>query len=94
MSKKRLLKLKKISGVTSTQPLYETLDGEEFTVSDIVQGKVKPPKAYRGKSYRLAWWLSFLGLWSRGMIFVGPLLILIGMALTTLTKEQFSGDVH
>ena len=51
-------------------------------------------EAYRGKSYRLAWWLSFLGLWSRGMIFVGPLLILIGMALTTLTKEQFSGDVH
>jgi len=50
MNKKRLLKLKKISGVTSTQPLYETLDGKEFTVSDIVQGKIKPPKVYRGKS--------------------------------------------
>jgi hypothetical protein len=50
MNKKRLLKLKKISGVTSTQPLYETLDGKEFTVSDIVQGKIKSPKAYRGKS--------------------------------------------
>ena len=51
-------------------------------------------EAYRGSSYRRAWWLSFLGLWSRGMIFIGPLLILIGMALITLTKEQFSGDAN
>ena len=49
-------------------------------------------EAYRGKSYSRSWWLSFFGLWSRGMIFVGPLLILIGMGLVTLSKEQFSGD--
>ena len=49
-------------------------------------------EAYRGNSYRRSWWLSFLGLWSRGNIFIGPLLILIGMGLVTLTKEQFSGD--
>jgi len=49
-------------------------------------------EAYRGNSYRRSWWLSFLGLWSRGMIFIGPLLILIGMALVTLSKEQFSGS--
>ncbi|HJM13370.1 MAG TPA: carboxypeptidase-like regulatory domain-containing protein [Candidatus Thalassarchaeaceae archaeon] len=48
-------------------------------------------EAYRGNSYRRSWWFAFLGLWSRGMIFVGPLLILIGMGLVTLTKEQFSG---
>ena len=51
-------------------------------------------EAYRGNSYRRSWWLSFMGLWSRGNIFVGPLLILIGMALVTLSKEQFSGDRH
>ena len=49
-------------------------------------------EAYRGNSYRRSWWLSFLGLWSRGMIFIGPLLILIGMGLVTLSKEQFSGS--
>ena len=51
-------------------------------------------EAYRGNSYRRSWWLSFLGLWSRGMIFIGPLLILIGMGLVTLSKEQFSGTRH
>lgn len=49
-------------------------------------------EAYRGESYRRSWWFSFLGLWSRGMIFIGPLLILIGMGLVTLSKEQFSAD--
>jgi len=38
--------------------------------------------------------LAFVGLWSRGMIFVGPLLILLGMGLVTLSKEQFSGDAQ
>jgi len=51
-------------------------------------------EAYRGNSYRRSWWFSFLGLWSRGMIFIGPLLILIGMGLVTLSKEQFSGSRH
>ena len=51
-------------------------------------------EAYRGKSYRRSWWLAFVGLWSRGMIFVGPLLILLGMGLVTLSKEQFSGDAQ
>jgi len=49
-------------------------------------------EAYRGDSYRRSWWFSFLGLWSRGGIFVGPLLILIGMGMVTLSKEQFSGS--
>ena len=48
-------------------------------------------EAYRGNSYRRSWWFAFLGLCSRGMIFIGPLLILIGMGLVTLTREQFSG---
>ncbi|MFL2963034.1 MAG: hypothetical protein ACJZ46_02180 [Candidatus Thalassarchaeaceae archaeon] len=45
-----------------------------------------------GKSYRKAWWFSFIGLWSRGGLFIGPLLILIGMALSSLTKHQFTID--
>tara|TARA_B100000287_G_scaffold124366_2_gene116340 strand:- start:8535 stop:9290 length:756 start_codon:yes stop_codon:yes gene_type:complete len=49
-------------------------------------------EAYRGNNYRRSWWLSFLGLWSRGMIFIGPFLILVGMSLVTLSKEQFSGE--
>jgi hypothetical protein len=51
-------------------------------------------EAYKGNSYRRSWWLAFVGLWSRGMIFVGPLLILLGMGLVTLSKEQFSGDAQ
>jgi hypothetical protein len=50
MSRDRRAKIKKLSGVTSTQPLYETLDGKEFTIADIVQGKIKPPKKYKAKS--------------------------------------------
>ncbi|MBR79363.1 MAG: hypothetical protein CMA88_01055 [Euryarchaeota archaeon] len=49
-------------------------------------------EAYRGDSYRRAWWFGFLGLWSRGMIFIGPLLILLGMGLVTLSRNQFSSD--
>ncbi|MFL2957603.1 MAG: carboxypeptidase-like regulatory domain-containing protein [Candidatus Thalassarchaeaceae archaeon] len=45
-----------------------------------------------GKSYKKAWWFSFIGLWSRGGLFIGPLLILIGMALSGLTKHQFMTD--
>tara|TARA_B100000287_G_scaffold322086_1_gene306003 strand:+ start:1406 stop:2155 length:750 start_codon:yes stop_codon:yes gene_type:complete len=47
-------------------------------------------EAYRGDSYRRSWWLAFLGLWSRGMIFIGPLMILVGMSLITLSRDQFS----
>ena len=49
-------------------------------------------EAYRGDSYRRSWWLGFLGLWSRGMIFIGPLLIWVGMGLVTLCRDQFSSE--
>lgn len=47
-------------------------------------------EVFHGKSYRKAWWFSFIGLWSRGGLFIGPLLILIGMSLSSLTKHQFT----
>ena len=53
-------------------------------------GMVGGLEAYRGDRYRKTWWLAFFGLWSRGMLFVGPLLILIGMGMVNLSKDQFT----
>lgn len=47
--------------------------------------------AYQGKAYRRTQLFAFLGLWSRGGVFVGPMLILLGMAIVTSTKSQFLG---
>ncbi|MAD56579.1 MAG: hypothetical protein CL974_03425 [Euryarchaeota archaeon] len=47
-------------------------------------------EAYNGNKYNRSWWLAFLGLFSRGMIFIGPLLILIGLGLMYLTRDQFT----
>ena len=43
-------------------------------------------EAYNGNKYNRSWWLTFFGLFSRGMIFIGPLLILIGLGLMYLTS--------
>ena len=53
-------------------------------------GMVGGLEAYRGDRYRKTWWLAFFGLWSRGMLFVGPMLILIGMGMVNLSKNQFT----
>ena len=53
-------------------------------------GMVGGLEAYRGDRYRKTWWLAFFGLWSRGMIFIGPMLILIGMGMVNLSKDQFT----
>ncbi len=50
-------------------------------------------EAYNGNKYRRSWWLTFFGLFSRGMIFIGPLLILLGLGLMYLTRDQFN-DYH
>lgn len=42
--------------------------------------------------YRRTQWLCGFGLFSRGGIFFGPLLILIGMALLMLAKSQFADE--
>tara|TARA_B110000003_G_scaffold260342_1_gene281086 strand:+ start:4810 stop:5547 length:738 start_codon:yes stop_codon:yes gene_type:complete len=46
-------------------------------------------EAYNGNKYRRSWWLAFFGLFSRGMIFIGPLLILLGLGLMYMTRDQF-----
>ena len=53
-------------------------------------GMVGGLEAYRGDRYRKTWWLAFFGLWSRGMLFVGPLLILIGIGMVNLSKDQLT----
>ena len=50
-------------------------------------------EAYNGDKYRRSWWLAFFGLFSRGMIFIGPLLILLGLGLMYMTRNQFT-DYH
>ncbi len=46
-------------------------------------------EAYNGKNHFRTQFLAYLGLWSQGLMFIGPLFILIGMALTYLTRDQF-----
>ena len=46
--------------------------------------------AYSGDHYHRTWWLTFFGLFSRGMIFIGPLLILIGLGMIYLCRDQFT----
>ena len=53
-------------------------------------GMVGGLEAHRGNRYRKTWWLAFFGLWSRGMLFIGPMLILLGMGLVTLSRDQFT----
>ena len=53
-------------------------------------GMVGGLEAHRGNRYRKTWWLAFFGLWSRGMLFVGPMLILLGMGMVTLSRDQFT----
>lgn len=53
-------------------------------------GMVGGLEAFRGDRYRRTWWLSFFGLWSRGMLFIGPMFILLGMGMTHLARDQFT----
>jgi len=47
-------------------------------------------EVYNGDKYSRSWWLTFFGLFSRGMIFIGPLLILLGLGLMYMTRDQFT----
>jgi hypothetical protein len=53
-------------------------------------GMVGGLEAYRGDRYRRTWWLSFFGLWSRGMLFIGPMFILLGMGMVHVARDQFT----
>ncbi len=46
-------------------------------------------EARRGNKYRRTQYLAGIGLFSRGLIWIGPILILAGMALNSLVKDQY-----
>ncbi len=60
-----------------------------ITLISAAIGVVGGFEARRHQKYRRTQWICGLGLFSRGGIFFGPLLILLGMALLMLAKNQF-----
>ena len=64
-----------------------------FTLLTGLAGILGGIEARKGISYKKTWGLAFLGLWSGGLMFVGPLFTLSGMGLVGLSRRQFY-DVH
>jgi hypothetical protein len=61
-----------------------------ITVISALIGFQAAVEVRRAKHYRRTQYLAGLSLFSRGLIVFGPLLILIGMILLVIAKEQFS----
>ena len=60
-----------------------------FTVLTAAIGFGGAMEALRGNSYRRTQWLCGIALFSRGGVFIGPGLILAGMALNRIARGQF-----
>lgn len=60
-----------------------------LTVLSAVLGLIGASEIKRGRRYRRTQYLCGLALFSRGGIFIGPMLILAGMAMLAGTKNQF-----
>ena len=60
-----------------------------LTIVSALFGFVGATEARRGKHYRRTQYLCGLALFSRGGIFIGPLLILVGMGMISATKRHF-----
>jgi|TARA_B100001540_G_C15747196_1_gene615100 hypothetical protein len=60
-----------------------------LTMISALFGFVGATEARRGMRYRRTQYLCGLALFSRGGIFIGPLLILIGMGMLSATKHRF-----
>ena len=60
-----------------------------FTVLTAAIGFGGAMEALRGNSYRRTQWLCGIALFSRGGVFIGPGLILAGMALNRIARRQF-----
>tara|TARA_B100001989_G_scaffold42822_2_gene26568 strand:+ start:23 stop:868 length:846 start_codon:yes stop_codon:yes gene_type:complete len=48
----------------------------------------------RGKKYRRTQYLAGISLFSRGLIWIGPILILAGMALNSMVKDQYDDYIE
>ena len=64
-----------------------------FTILTAFIGMYAAHEAKRGKRYRRTQYLAGISLCSRGLIFFGPILILMGMVLLMMTKRQFADYV-
>ena len=61
-----------------------------FTVISALLGLIGAAEIKRGQHYRRCQYLCGFALFSRGGIFIGPLLILAGMGMLAGTKHQFA----
>ena len=61
-----------------------------LTITSALVGLVGAAEIKRGQHYRRTQYLCGLALFSRGGIFIGPLLILAGMGMLAATKHQFA----
>ena len=48
----------------------------------------------RGKKYRRTQYLAGVSLFSRGLIWIGPILILAGIALNSMVKDQYEDYIE
>ena len=60
-----------------------------FTLATSLVGVHSSIEARRGKRYRRTQYLAGIGIFSRGLIFFGPILILCGMGLLILSRDGF-----
>lgn len=60
-----------------------------LTIAFAMIGFFAATEAKRGMKYRRTQYLCGISLFSRGFIIIGPLMILIGMALLSIAKDQF-----
>jgi len=72
----------------SESVLITTIIGSATLLTGIA-GLLGGVEAYNGKSHFRTQFLAYLGLWSQGLMFIGPLFILMGMGLSYLSRKQF-----
>ena len=72
----------------SESVLITTIIGSVTLLTGIA-GLLGGVEAYKGKSHFRTQFLAYLGLWSQGLMFIGPLFILMGMGLSYLSRKQF-----
>ena len=85
-------------GVQETDMRGESFLSESVLITSIIgavtlfagiAGILGGIEAYNGKSHFRTQFLAYLGLWSQGLMFIGPLFILMGMGLSYLSRKQF-----
>ena len=65
-----------------------------FTIATGFVGIQASVEIRRGKKYRRTQYLAGISLFSRGLIWIGPILILAGMALNSMVKDQYDDYIE